>query len=59
MNYIDPSIMNNCNFEIKCITRKFFSAGFPKNCIRNTTDYFNKGPGTNSSQDLVRFYKIL
>ena len=59
MNYIEPRITNNFNFEIERITRKFLSAGFPRYSIRNTTDYFNKGPGTNSCQDLLRFYKIL
>ena len=35
-------IANDFNFEVKCITKKFVSAGFPKNFIRNTTEYFNK-----------------
>ena len=35
-------IANDFNFEVKRITKKFLSAGFPKNFIRNTTEYFNK-----------------
>ena len=30
------------NFELKCITKKFLSAGFPKKFIRNAAEYFNK-----------------
>ena len=30
------------NFEVKRITKKFLSAGFPENFIRNTVEYFNK-----------------
>ena len=35
-------IANDFNFEVKRITKKFLSAGFPKNFIRNTIEYFNK-----------------
>ena len=35
-------IANDFNFEIKCITKKFLSAGFPKNFIKNTIEHFNK-----------------
>ena len=35
-------IANGFNFEVKCITKKFLSAGLPKNFIRNTFEYFNK-----------------
>ena len=35
-------IANDFNFEVKCITKKFLSAGFPKSFIRNTIEYFNK-----------------
>ena len=31
------------NFKVKRITKKFLSAGFPKNFFRNTIEYFNKG----------------
>ena len=30
------------NFEVKCITKKFLLARFPKNFIRNTIEYFNE-----------------
>ena len=35
-------IANDFNFEVKRIAEKFLSAGFPRNFIRNTTEYFNK-----------------
>ena len=35
-------IVDDFNFEVKLITKKFLSAGFPKNLIRNTIEYFNK-----------------
>ena len=35
-------IANGFNFEVKRITKTFLSAGFPKNFIRSTTEYFNK-----------------
>ena len=34
-------IANDFNFEVKRITNKFLSAGFPRNFIRNTIEYFN------------------
>ena len=33
---------NDFNFEVKNITKKVLSAGFPKNFMRNTIEYFNK-----------------
>ena len=36
-------IANDFNFEVKRITKKkFIIAGFPRNSIRNTTEYFSK-----------------
>ena len=35
-------IANDFNFEVKRITKKFLSAGFSRNFIGNTTEYFNK-----------------
>ena len=35
-------IANNFNFEVKRITKKLLSAGFHKNFIRNTIEYFSK-----------------
>ena len=35
-------IAGGFNFEVKRITKKFSSAGFPENFIRNTVEYFNK-----------------
>ena len=35
-------IANDFNFEAKSTTKRFLSAGFPKNVIRNTVEYFNK-----------------
>ena len=35
-------IANDFNFEVKRITKKFIIAGFPRNFIRNTTEYFSK-----------------
>ena len=35
-------IANDFNFEVKCITSKSLSAGFPRNFIRNNIEYFNK-----------------
>ena len=40
--YRAQRIANDFDFEVKRITKKFLSAGFPKNFIRNTTEYFNK-----------------
>ena len=33
---------NDFNFEVRNITKKVLSAGFPKNFMRNTIEYFNK-----------------
>ena len=35
-------IANDFNLEVKPITKKFLSAGFPRNFIRNTIEYLNK-----------------
>ena len=35
-------MINDFNFEVKRITKKFLSAGFPRNFIRNTIERFNK-----------------
>ena len=35
-------IANDFNFEVKRMTKKFLSAGFPRNFIRNTIGHFNK-----------------
>ena len=35
-------IAGDFNFEVKCITKKFLLARFPKNFIRNTIEYFNE-----------------
>ena len=35
-------IANDLCFEVKQITKKFLSAGFPRSFIRNTFEYFNK-----------------
>ena len=35
-------IVNNFNFEVKRRSKKLLSAGFPKNVIRYTIEYFNK-----------------
>ena len=34
-------IANNFNFQAKRISNNFLSAGFPKNVIGNTIEYFN------------------
>ena len=34
-------IADNCNIEVKRITKKFLSTSFPKSFIRNTIEYFN------------------
>ena len=34
-------IADNCNIEVKRITKKFLLACFPKSFIRNTIEYFN------------------
>ena len=40
-------IAGDFNFEVKRINKKFLSAGFPRNFIRNTTEYFNKDKNDN------------
>ena len=35
-------INNNFHFEVKRITKKFLSAGFPIKFIRNIIEYFDK-----------------
>ena len=40
-------IAGDFNFELKRINKKFLSAGFPRNFIRNTTEYFNKDKNDN------------
>ena len=35
-------IVNDFNFEVKRITKKFLSAGFPRNFIKHNIEYFNK-----------------
>ena len=35
-------IANDLCFEVKQITKKFLSAGFPRSFIRNTFEYFSK-----------------
>ena len=35
-------IAEDFNFEVKCITKKLLSSGFPRNFIRNTIELFNK-----------------
>ena len=35
-------IANDINCEVKRITKKFLSAGFPRNCFRNTIECFSK-----------------
>ena len=42
-------IANDVNFEVKCITKKFLSAGLPRIFIRNTIEYFNK----NKDDDII------
>ena len=36
------SIADDFNFQVKRITKKFLSVGFPKSFIRNSIEYFNK-----------------
>ena len=38
-------IANDFNFEVKRTTKKFLSAGYPRNFIRNTIEYFSKDKG--------------
>ena len=38
-------IANDFNFEVKRTTKKFLSAGYPRNVIRNTIEYFSKDKG--------------
>ena len=40
-------MINDFNFEVKRITKKFLSAGFPRNFIRNTIERFNKDKDEN------------
>ena len=40
--YRAKRIANDFNFEVKRIDKKFLSAGYPKNFIRNTIEYFDK-----------------
>ena len=35
-------IADDFNFEVKCITKEFLPAGFPKKTIRNIVEYFDK-----------------
>ena len=40
------SIADDFNFEVKRVTKKFLFAGFPRNFLRNTIEYFSKGKMT-------------
>ena len=40
-------MINDFNFEVKRITKKFLSAGFSRNFIRNTIERFNKDKDEN------------
>ena len=40
---LNKRIANDFNFEVKCITKEFLSAGFPRSFIWNIIEYFNKG----------------
>ena len=40
-------IADDFNFEVKRIMKKFLSASFPMNSIRNTIEYFNKDKNDN------------
>ena len=44
-------IANDFNFEVKHITKKFLLAGFPRNFMRNTIEYFNKDKNNHITPD--------
>ena len=40
--HLAKRIAGNFNFKVKCTTKKFLSAGFPRNFIKNIIEHFNK-----------------